>query len=529
MVLIDAGDVVLGQSMPLVALLAPLLHMAALCIDAEQARGGSASPKIIVAVSTEGVDEARVKGHVACAEEGVGLWLIVAQSLRRGYPQAARGLSQNVEDGIGGQTTGKQVLLVAASAQVVAEEATAEGAYPHIGRGRVVVEAVHVGTHLRYLREGMEQSRLPVVDADAHVLGGYPQLAGRGLGHHAHHLAPDVLLTVAGLHPAELCIAGKEHVDTPEIGAYPDIVVAVAKDAVDGIVAQQVGILELLSDDVDTAVGMDDGDALLGAQPDAMVTVFGNGAHDAVGNLLRPVAAHLLTVGTHALHALAIAAYPETPLRVEEHGHDAVDAGGEIGIERGIEPADLGKRRVVGTDRRVRSHVEAVVGIDGQRHDETRLQERMHEEGVALLVVDGQVVTTTDDAPALHLDDALHVLGIGIVAAEVVGSRTVATDAPFGAHPQPLTTVHEDALHEVVAQRVGVVFLVVVALHVVAVVAGQSVASAYPDVALLVLRHRLYLLVGQSVLTGEVAKTIVGSLNVQTADQEEEQKDASHG
>ena len=149
-------------------------------------------------------------------------------------------------------------------------------------------------------------------------------------------------------------------------------------------------------------------------------------------------------------------------------------------------------------------------GADGHGHDETYLECGVLYEGVALFVVDAEVVAAANDTSLRCLYQAEHVLRAFVIGGKVVGGGTVATDAQLGAHPYPSFTVAVYHFDEIVAQRVGVLVVVEVGVHLVAVVAHQSVACSYPDVAFLVLCHGLHLLMRQTVLTAEVAETIVG-------------------
>lgn len=54
--------------------------------------------------------------------------------------------------------------------------------------------------------------------------------------------------------------------------------------------------------------------------------------------------------------------------------------------------------------------------------------------------------------------------------------------------------------------------IVEIGVHLVAIVAHQSVACTYPYITFLVLCHGLYLLMGQSVLTIQVTESVVAAL-----------------
>ena len=236
---------------------------------------------------------------------------------------------------------GEQIAAHGARWQVVAEQAATEGAYPHLLPCVVVVEGVDVGAQRVGMgREGGEASCAGVVDVDAGILGGQPDggclSAYAYFGHLAHHLAVQLPVGIAGLGPLEQAVALQQDVDTPEVAAYPQVAVAIVHDAVDGVVAQHGGRLETVLHDVGGAVGVNDGDALLRAQPDVVVVVLGDGTYDAVGQLLGLVDTRLSALEVDAHDALSVASQPQHAFVVEGHGYDAVDAGGECLVVAGV-------------------------------------------------------------------------------------------------------------------------------------------------------------------------------------------------
>ena len=76
---------------------------------------------------------------------------------------------------------------------------------------------------------------------------------------------------------------------------------------------------------------------------------------------------------------------------------------------------------------------------------------------------------------------------------------------------------------EVMVERGAVAVVMEIAADVVAVVAGQSVAGAYPDISFCVLRQGFHLLMGQPVAAGDMAETIVHSPGCQPAGGTEQQ------
>ena len=73
-------------------------------------------------------------------------------------------------------------------------------------------------------------------------------------------------------------------------------------------------------------------------------------------------------------------------------------------------------------------------------------------------------------------------------------------------HPDSVFSVEKKRFHKIVAQRGGFVGFVEIVFNGIAVVAGKSVARSQPYIALVVLYHCLYLLMWQSLLTGNVEK-----------------------
>ena len=509
----EADDVVVLQSRRLSS---PVAGSSSRGVQTEESSIRRARPETAVAVGTEAVDEGRVELLVGRLLKTVGRGVIASQSLRRGHPEPALAVACKVEDGIRWQSVGEQVAAHGARGQVVAEESPAEGAYPHLLLRVVIMEGVHVGAQRVGMgREGSKAPRAGVVDVDAGILGGQPdgvrQLSRTShFGHLAHHLAVQLSVCIAGFVPFKLPACLQQDINATKVAAYPQVAVAVVHDAVDGVVAEHGGRLEAVLQDVGGAVGVNDGDALFRAQPNVVVVVLGDGTYDAVGQFMRLVDAREAALEVDAHNALPVASQPQLAFVVEGHGYDAVDAGGECLVVAWVQPGNLCQRGIVGIDRCVAGYVELVVGADGHGHDETYLECGVLYEGVALFVVDAEVVAAANDTSLRCLYQAEHVLRAFVIGGKVVGGGTVATDAQLGAHPYPSFTVAVYHFDEIVAQRVGVLVVVEVGVHLVAVVAHQSVACSYPDVAFLVLCHGLHLLMRQTVLTAEVAETIVG-------------------
>ena len=155
------------------------------------------------------------------------------------------------------------------------------------------------------------------------VLRCNPQQPRLRLTHHAHSLTLYVGGLIARLIPQKLCGASLEQVDATEECAYPHVVGLVAKNAVDGVVVNKIAVAEILIHVVVRHVWMHNNDAFLRSEPDVVLSILCNRAHDvliAFQTADKGVASRSHVV-TH--HPLAVSTHPQSALTVEHHGHDA--------------------------------------------------------------------------------------------------------------------------------------------------------------------------------------------------------------
>ena len=176
----------------------------------------------------------------------------------------------------------------------------------------------------------------------------------------------------------------------------------------------------------------------------------------------------------------------------------------------GRQSHDFCERLVVVEDEGVGGYIESAVVVNIERIDPVVAEDGHPFDGVFLFVVSTKRHTAEKDVSLVVFcyrpEEPLRLR----IATEVVCFAAIAADAVLRSHPEPLLLVNEQRVHHVVSQRVGLV-VVIVGVDVVAVVARQSVAGAYPEVAFCILSQRLHLLMRQSVLAVDVQKLVVSS------------------
>ena len=123
-----------------------------------------------------------------------------------------------------------------------------------------------------------------VQQVESAVLGGYPQPLGWFFGHLSDGFSSQLSRLVTRSIVLDACRCTAIKVYTSEVGAYPHVVIVVAQNGVDGVVAQGEGVGIVLSEGLGMSVGTDDDKAALGAHPDASLTVGIYGTHYIVGH-----------------------------------------------------------------------------------------------------------------------------------------------------------------------------------------------------------------------------------------------------